>query len=114
MLKQMPAWSERAHDMTISVAAMDDAQRHLPASSRLLRSVTFPSITVFGCLFCTLPGLVDRGCFSLHLTHDHFHHEAFGPYHNCVKIRSLTLGDALIGSEKLMDFLAHPCISSSL
>ncbi|KZT08160.1 uncharacterized protein LAESUDRAFT_78696 [Laetiporus sulphureus 93-53] len=90
---------------------------HLSAFSvtRLdLHGVTFPSITVFGRLVCALRGLVELECCDLEFIHDYFDHDTFDLYHNRVSIRFLTLGDALMGSEKLMDFLAHPCISSRL
>ncbi|KZT04908.1 uncharacterized protein LAESUDRAFT_246762 [Laetiporus sulphureus 93-53] len=91
---------------------------HLSAFSitRLdLFHVTFPSLTVFGRLVCTLPGLVELKCDRLNFTHDHFHHETFGLYDNRLKIRSLSLqGGLYVRPNKLIDFLAHPCISNTL
>ncbi|KZT01633.1 uncharacterized protein LAESUDRAFT_457146 [Laetiporus sulphureus 93-53] len=91
----------------------------LPAFSSIscldLRDVTFPSINVFGHLVCALPGLVELKCFDLEFTHDYFHHDTFGPYHNRVNIRSLSLKEDYHETpEKLTDFLAHPCFSSRL
>ncbi|KZT01309.1 uncharacterized protein LAESUDRAFT_484923 [Laetiporus sulphureus 93-53] len=80
----------------------------------LLIEVTFPSITVFGCLVCALPCLVELKCCYLTFTHDYFHGDTFGPYCNRVNIRSLSFEEDHLPPEKLIDFLTHPCISSRL
>ncbi|KZT04982.1 uncharacterized protein LAESUDRAFT_813848 [Laetiporus sulphureus 93-53] len=90
---------------------------HLSAFSvtRLdLHDVTFPSVTIFGRLVCALPCLVELECDNMDFTHDQFHRDTFGLYRNRVTIRSLWLEYPPLESEKLMDFLAHPCISSHL
>ncbi|KZT08302.1 uncharacterized protein LAESUDRAFT_676281, partial [Laetiporus sulphureus 93-53] len=51
-----------------------------------LIGVTFPSITVFGRLVCALPHLVRLDLEDLTFTHDHFHRDTFGLYHNRVNI----------------------------